>query len=404
MGGSDSWGASRPRWQGRGFLRALFAAALLAFVAAAGAQVREVTFAGVAYAGAANTIDARFPYSRSFEGALKAAGGSPYLRALEYMRATPARGISVTTNPIEELKGRDQALVVALVLSSETVSKESFGDIRKLFVLLRGQAVFFDFKTMTVVRAYPVSFGYVDNFNRDPTEAEILERLKLVYEGASGKPGIYARFASALANASVPQQTPRFLQVTGVTLAPDVVAGLPDSLKTAPTVYETWAADLVGEAISSRVGVPIVPYSKGQAIGKVMPMKVMDGEVYTLTLPKPDYEITVDLKGLKKVRYSQSAAGSAFIYGVFADIRIQEPVSGTTYLNTALKNGEVKVVPASQTYVDDFPAYYDSLNAMFVKLADAVAGKGNAWVKTAAATTDIEAQIAKTKELMNLCK
>ena len=92
------------------------------------------------------------------------------------------------------------------------------------------------------------------------------------------------------------------------------------------------------------------------------------------------------------------------VYGTFADMRIQEP-NGPVFLGASLKNAEVKVVPSTQTHVDDFPAFYDSLNGLFVKLAETVAaGRGNDWLKSAAAESDIEAQIVKTKDLMNLCK
>ena len=370
----------------------------------AASQDRQVAFAGVAYSGDAASMAQRFQYSEKYKKALEANGDTPYRHAWAAVQQSKRPGFSITTEKLEDLRGRDQALVVSLVLNSETVSIENFGDTRKLFVLIRGQALFFDFKSMTVVRSYPLSFGYVDNFNHIPTEDEILERVRQVYEGAQGKPGIFARFASSLADASIPTQTPRYLQVSRVSLAPDVLSGLPAYLHGPAMVSETWAADMVAEAISSRVGVPLVPYAKGYAIGNVMSTTFQDSTVVSLTLPTPDYEVSVDFKALKKVRYSQSAAGSAFIYGVYADIRIQEPLSGTTYMNTALKNGEVKVVPASQTFVDDFPAYYDSLNGMFVKLADSVAGKGNSWVKTAAAAPDIELQVSKTKELMDLCK
>lgn len=340
----------------------------------------------------------------AYEKALNDQGDKAYLRLRAALSQVTSQDIQVTTEPIEELKGRDQALVVSLVVNSETVSIEQFGDVRKLFILIRAQALFFDFKSMTVVRAYPLSFAYIDNFNRPPTREEILARVRMVYEGAGGKPGLFARFANTLASATIPTSTPRFLQVSKVNLGADFVSGLPDYLKSSPMVYETWAADLVSEAISTRVGVPIIPYSKGYAIGNVMSFHVSDGDVYNLKLPKPDYEISVDFTGLKKVKYSQNGSGASFIYGSYANVKVEEPLSGTVYMNTALKNAEVKVVPATQSYVDDFPAYYDSINGMFVKLAEAVAGKGNTWVKAAAAATDIEAQIIKTKELMKLCK
>jgi hypothetical protein len=49
----------------------------------------------------------------------------------------------------------------------------------------------------------------------------------------------------------------------------------------------------------------------------------------------------------------------------------------------------------SQTYVDDFPAYYDSANGMFVKLSEAIAGKSNPWIKTAASALILTAKSRK---------
>lgn len=379
--------------------------ALAAFIPlVCGAQPTHVTLAGLAFAGDAASLEKRFPYSRRYEAALAKSGKSAYAVIKSAVAGTPSEGLQVTTEQIDELKGRDQALVTSLVMSSETVSIESFGALRKLFVLIRGQALFFDFKSMAVVRSYPLSFAYIDVFDRDPTEEEIQARVRNVYEGAGGKPGIFARYAAVLAQATVPAQVPRFVRVSKVGMTPEMLATLPAYLKGAPGVAETWAADMVSEAISTRVGVPIVPYMQGYAVGGVMPLRVSDGTVFTLTLPKPDYEISVDFPAFKKVKFGEAVAGTSYVYGAFANVKIEEPLSGTVYMNAAFKNGEVKVVPATQTFVDDFPAYYDSLNGMFHKLADAVAGKGNTWVKSASAAPDIESQILKTKQLLDLCK
>lgn len=368
------------------------------------AQATEVTFAGVAFSGDANSIVQRFKYADWYEKQLRSNGDSGYKHVVTAMQQAPAQNISVTAQQISELKGRDQAVVTALVLTSETVSTERFGDVRKLFILERGQAMFFDFKSMTMLRSYPFSFAYVDNLRRDPTEEDIQQRVKMVFEGTGGKPGMYGRYAGVLARATLPTQTPRFLQVTHVGMSQDMVADLPGYLKHDPSVYETWAADLVGESISSRLGVPIVPYAKGYAVGGVMSMQVADGDVYNLKLPVPDYEISVDFTGFKKVKLKESGAGALWAYGVLADVHVLEPLTNTAYLNTPLKNAELKVVPASQTEVDDFPAYDDTLHGMFVKLADAMGGGDTKWVKAAAGAPDIDAQLTKTKDLVNQCK
>lgn len=376
--------------------------ALLPMVASA--QTPTVTLAGVAYSGDAASIEQRFPYSKLYEQSLAQAGDSPYARVRNLIAQTPPKNLTLDTAQIGELKGRDQALVTSLVISSETVSVEQFGELRKLFVLIRGQALFFDFKSMTVVRSYPLSFAYIDTFDRQPTEAEVLNRVKQVYEGTPEKAGLYGRFANALADAAVPTGPTRLLQVTEVVLSPALLDALPGYLKGTPGVAKTWAADLVSEAVSSRMGVPLVPYSKGYAIGNVMSMQVSDGNVFMLKLPSPDYAITVDFTGLKKVKFGEVAAGASYIYGSYATVKIEEPLLGTVYLNTTLKNGETKVVPKTQSYVDDFPAYYDSIHGLFKKLADAVAGNNLAWAKAAAGAPDIESQLLKTREMMNSCK
>lgn len=372
---------------------------------AASAQGTQVAFAGLAYAGDAASLEKRFPFSREYEKRLEGANSRVDAQIRAAIAKAAPRNFEVLPGLIDELKGRDQALVTSLVVNSETVSVEIFGELRKLFVLIRGQALFFDFKTQTVIRSYPLSFAYIDVFDRQPTQEEVLARVRSVYEGAAGKPGMFARYAAVLADASIPSQVPRFLKVTDVTVSETVAASLPAYLKESPGVMETWAADMVSEAISTHAGVPIIPYTKGYAVGGVFPMRISDGTVFNLKLPDADYAISVDLTNVKKVQFGQVAAGSSFIYGTFATVKIQLPSMGTSYLNSSFKNGETKLVPATQTFVDDFPAYYDSWNALFRRVAEAMAGKDQAsWLKAAASASDIDSQLLKTKEMIQLCK
>lgn len=368
-------------------------------------QAPEVAFAGFAYSGLASTTAERFPHSTRYEKEQRDAGTSIGQSVTQMLDATPPSHLRIIPQ-IESLKGRDQALAVALVIGAETVSIEQFGNAHKLMVLIRGQAMFFDFKSMNVVRSYPISFAYIDLLNHPPTTDEIQARVKLVYQGAGDKSGVIARFVQSVQKAQIPANVPRYLQVTSVQLKPEALEVLPAYIKSEPSAAETWAADLVSEAISTRVGVPLVPYAKGYAIGNVMSMKVSDGTVYELKLPQPDYEIKVELSGFRKVKFSEVHGGaSSFVYGAYAQMHIEEPLSRKAYLSTALKNGETRVIPASQRYVDDFPHFYDAVNGLFVKLAQAMDAKGDEkWLRSAASAKDIDQQIASTRELMQQCK
>lgn len=121
------------------------------------AQVKtDVVLAGFAYSGTASTIKARFPYSQQYEETLKTAGSPVYQKLIEALKASPPTHLSLSAQ-IDELKGRDRALAVALVVSRETVTKEQIGGLHKLTVLIHGQTMFFDFKSMNVVRSYEIA-------------------------------------------------------------------------------------------------------------------------------------------------------------------------------------------------------------------------------------------------------
>jgi hypothetical protein len=378
--------------------RHLFLAVLLFFYFTI-AHSTEVAFAGFAYAGEHQSIGVRFPYSKRFEASLGPAGINGLLQAA-LPKIQPA-GYNLVTR-LDELTGRAQAISVALVMTNETVSTEQLGQTHKLFVQLRGQALFFDFKSKTILRAYPFSFAFLDALPTEPNEGQKDASIGYVYLGKNGKPGILDRFSQALMQATIPVNVPRFVQVTNVVIGDEARADFPEQYGNG--VAETWVADTFGEAIASKMGIPILPFSKGYAIGNVMSMTVADGSVYNLVLPKPDYEFSVNLSKLRKVVYQETAAGKSLIYGTYASLKLEEPLSAHAYLDGQFKNGEVKVVSAMQVNTEDFPAYQDSMRGLFTKLSGAIAGDATPWLKSAASGNNIEKQIASTRELLQSCK
>jgi uncharacterized ParB-like nuclease family protein len=376
----------------------LFLAFVCSFQVVA-AHATDVAFAGFAYSGDYQSGIQRFPYSKKFETSLGAAGMNGLLQ-----KALPGvQPVNYTlTARIDELTGRDQAVAVALVITNETVTAEQIGPVYKLFAQVRGQAMFFDFKSMTVLRAYPFSFAYLDALPAAPSESQKVAAMSKVYLGAGGKPGVLDRFYAALTQATIPDNVTRFVQVSNVIIGDDARAEFPAQYSNG--VAETWVADTFAEAIAGKMGIPMLPYSKGYAIGNVMSLTVADGTVFNLKLPKPDYEFTLDLSKLRKVVFEEKAAGKSLIYGAYASIKLEEPLSAHTYMNASFKNGEVKVVPASQVNTEDFPAFQDSMQGLFTKLSAAVAGENSSWLKAASSDSDIDQQIVSTRDLLQSCK
>jgi hypothetical protein len=358
----------------------------------------EVAFAGFSYSGEKQSIPVRFPYTTEYE---KTLGGRKIDGLLQPVLASVQPKNFTLIPRIDNLIGRDQAVAVSLVVTSETVSTEQIGAIYKLLVQVRAQTVFFDFKSMMVLAAYPMSFAYIDQLSSPPTEIDKLRDIGYVYNGIDGKPGIISRFTQTLATANLPSSATKFVQVTKVNIGDEARAEFPKQYENGEA--ETWIADSLSEAISTKMNVPILPFKKGYAIGNTMSFTVSDGSVYSLKIPDSDYELSIDLIKLKKVNYEEQAAGKSIIYATYTTIKLELPGS-TVYLDANFKNGEVKIVPSTQVDTDDFPAFQDSILGLLNKFAGVISGDGNPWLKASASGDNVDKQVIATRELLQSCR
>jgi hypothetical protein len=359
-----------------------------------------ITYAGFAYAGNADNIATRFKYSKRYEARLKGQGtdiDSKLRQAVQGGRFP--FDLNIAGNA--EIKG-DETLVTTLTVTGETISDETFGSVHKLLVQIRAQAMIFDFQSKTLLRAYPLSFAYLDALEHSPTEAEIDERVVKAYEGVQGKDGIFGRYTDALAHATLPRNDGLFIQITKVTIDNDARIAIPPSLSERGAA-ETWVADHLDEALNSYAGVPMIPYSSGYALGNVMQMQLANSD-FNIKFPDPNVEVSVELTGVKRVQYAQNNVGTSYIYGTFATFRIATQGSVRATLDAAFKNGEIKEVPVTQGYVDDLPAYNDSIRGLFNKLSEELGGKDTPWLKSATTAPDIMAQLAASRGLLQKCK
>jgi hypothetical protein len=365
----------------------------------------DVGFAGFAYAGDFDSIRSRFPFTsqiippRAADSGAEASAAEKLL--LDRVRAIKPKNFNLEVGSLATLEGREQAIMVALVATGETVSTERIGDFTKLFINLRAQALFFDFKTMTVLRAYPISVVYLGATPSDPNNAEELAKVQDLL-GVGAQSGLIGHFFNLLGAAALPGAATRFIGVSDVTIAPAAASMLPPYLA-ADGVAETWLADTLSEALMDKTGVALMPFSRGYAIGNSMATRFADGTVFNLKLHSPDYPVTLELQALKKVKFGDVSAGSSFIYGAFARLTVQEPLLHHVYFDAVLKNGESKSVPAGQSNVDDWPAYKDAISGLFEKFAATVSGTDTKWIRSSVAS-DVTAQIAATRTVVNSCK
>jgi len=118
------------------------------------------------------------------------------------------------------------------------------------------------------------------------------------------------------------------------------------------------------ERYLSRNGdVPVLPHASNQAIGGVMAARFENGDVFSFSIPSPDYRISITLSNLRKVEVSRTDAEIAFAYASYLDLNVSQPLSGNQYLDASFKYPTVKVISISGT-PDDATAFQESLLAI----------------------------------------
>ena len=339
-----------------------------------------VQFAGFAYAGAYRNIQTAYPYTAAIN--VPAPSGIDLLgKALMVrIRGQHFPGFRIDMSGLGRIHGNNP-LALAFDLTHETVSVEHIGGYYKILVILGAQALFFNIAKMQIVADYPVGFQYVDLSNTKPAPSSLRDLVRSLYVGHRSA-NIFNAFLKTLQRVQLKPNYGHTIAVTQVVLSPKARQQLADLSQNDPSAIKMLIAQQFSADLTRNNSVPVLPYMKDYAIGNKISARFANGTVFNLQIPKPDYSVILTLLKFKKLPYSQDASGSSWIYGVFLHIKVLEPLSARTYLDATVKDGAVKLVPASETIVPDWPAYEETLFDLLNKLTLAIQNPTRRWAKT----------------------
>lgn len=400
--GTDCTARSRSRWE---LLVASVLFSLLVSPASAFASdSTPVYFAGFAYIGDDAAVAASYPLTRAVE--TESTGGVSVLDAelRKHVASIANPSFSLVFDQLASLKpGEGSAVVLAFAVDRETTSVEQIGDKFKLLTELSAQALFVDFREMVVVASYPVVVQAVDLKDAVPTDDERRQAVRNLYL-KPGKANVFSAFATALATLKLNPSVSRRLRVTEATVSESARAVLAGTTNGDPGVIEQMLAQDFSKFLSANQRIPVLPPSKGHAIGNRMATRFADGRVFNLQIPEADYTVSLNLDELRRIDYGGNAAGRSFIYGAFLTVRVAEPLSGRAYFDARLRNGATKTVPASQVNVDDAAAFQDSLQSLMDKFTTALDDPQPAWAEKHAGDRAVVKQMQELAKVLKSCR
>lgn len=371
--------------------------AFAGIAAAAGLERPSVHFAGVAFTGDAVRAESMLPHVHA---SIAQHGMLALNRRIEdaLVRRAPSRFGVESTDRLATLDSTGNPVVMAVAIDRETLVSERIAGQHKLLFELAAQALFFDFRERQVLYSYPITLQYIELYGQEPTSEQkqaVADRLLFGADDSS----LPAAVASELHALSLPAASSRRIQLVDVRLADGLAARMPEHQRDIGLIGHEFS-----KLLASNLHLPLLPHSVGEAISGTMTARFAEGDSYTLTIPKPDYGITLEVSDFREKTLRETPAFRQQLYGAFFSLRVEEPLSATVYFDQPLRQGATRTIPASQEQVDAWAAYYETLLAGFVSFAQATGGQDLAWSGEQTGGREFTKQLKTLRELIVKCR
>lgn len=262
----------------------------------------------------------------------------------------------------EKLIGdHDTGYVLTLTFNDEKVSVERIRDTYKTVIHLAGSITIFDFREKMLVASYPRIWEIVHATDHSPSDDEIKAILKSHEYGLTSsfftQPllKIFPDVAVLAANADT-------IQIKNCTVQNEAKQMMTSTADTGDFSRTDWIANIVGSSLSSKLGIPIVPYQKDVRF-KNISCCFADSSVSNFKINPGTYGLDISIDQLKKVLAKESRVEYLWLYGAYMTAKLYEPEFNITYYEGAVKEGVFKKIPVTQTDTDDSAGYQGALRA-----------------------------------------
>ena len=337
---------------------------------------------------------------------------------MEAAKATSPPNYTIQFEGAQDVN-KGHGLVLALAIDRESVLIDHIGDQYKVLVDINAQLIIFNYeeKARTVSATFPMAVTGVDVSKEKPSPERISKLVERLILGPPLKDGttLIAEFKEALASYPVKKHYKLRVGVEEVEIGPDAEEFLPTWAQKNPDSLKLSLAQMFSRHLSKNQKLSVVPYGikdkatgkkkKDGAIGGTMTVQFANGDIDMFKLPTPDYAIKLDLTGFKKVLYSETAAEESWIYGAYVTVEGVMQKFGKVYLDVPFKQGLTRQIPTTQTLVEDWPTYYEVLDALMAGLTMEMDKKpSKKWLKSHTKDKKARKQLQAFAEKLEKCK
>jgi len=351
----------------------------LTFISSTATAQDKLLFSGFAFSGNYENRKELYPYSSKIEF-LKSENGQPLLNKVfnEKIKSRPNEDARLTS----ELGriGQGNQITVAFALTYEKVEYMELDGHLLLFLGINANVLAFDRASKQLIAAYPLRIRYHDTVNERQSDEQILTLFKKLY--LTNELGInpFDEWLNKFSEIKFKGRYTKYLQVKNIDIEPEALKMIALHNEK-PKALKNLIANELESSIASTNNIPIIPWSPGEVVGRVMALRFFDGNTFMLNLPNPDYEVDFTLRAFRGTEV-EGAYSLQKIYRTLGTIKIYQPDIKKYHLNENIYNTQiVTLAKAYDAKVEDWEQYKKTLNELLYDTSKQFSSVNSGWIK-----------------------
>ena len=350
---------------------------ILYFVSLSALSAEQVYFAGLSFIGDYKDMVSAAPYASSIIKNKKAlASYNSLIRDALYK----VEDDSVTFEFGLGNSKSGNALALSIAITEEQFQVEDTGNgYFAVKATTFGQIVLFDFTRKRIISTIPFATTYTDSPTA-VTEEYRSEIYKVVYYDQSKKINLVNEFLVRLKEINYKKPFNNFnIQVRDISHTASAEKYF-QRFQVDKKVFNTRLASQFGSYFSKALRVPVLPYTKGQAIGGAMAMRFENADSVMFELPKADFYVDLKLLGFNKkiLKETDHVIYPSYISGL--RISIGDVSWGDLLFSEKAQSGRVLTL-SKALKVDEWNEYQNSLSSLAAEFSEQLNKPDKKWVK-----------------------
>ncbi len=359
----------------------------------------EVYWAGFAFLGDNDQRETRYPHAVAIESETAKNGVSLIDDTLrDKIKGFTAPGFILNHGLGKTNKG-DNALSIAIALSYEDVYVLPFDGDFKVSYDITMNVVVFDFSDKKVIAVYPVRFLHNELYKRRPTDKQHRQVVKSLLTTNNKGINVFDEIIKRMKGIVINPTPGNYIGVNSVTLANKALKYIPSDLLENESLVAQIAQEFEGQ-LSKSAYVPMVPFTKGEAVGAKMAARFSNGDSYEFELPEKDYLINLELRGFKK---HSSADHDGFVSALgITVVRASDEGPGKKFVDASFTHNVwvVKGLAGENTVKNHWKIYESALSKLIEDLSRQIVSTDSKWLDMHAFGDDVGEQFDRFRGLL----